>query len=147
MEKNCLELVRCLLEKADYKNRSKKQKQDFTRERKMPFKKLMYFMLSIIKESSQNALERFFPKIKEAIHLTQQAFSLARQKVKGEAFQELFQASVQGSYNEELKDWRGYLPMAIDGSHVALPPDAVLREYYGATGHEQNAATARASVL
>jgi hypothetical protein len=82
MEKNCLELVRGLLEKADYKNRSKKQKQDFTRERKMPFKKLMYFMLSIVKESSQNALERFFPKIKEAIHLTQQAFSLARQKVK-----------------------------------------------------------------
>jgi hypothetical protein len=98
-----------------------------------------------------------------------------------EAFQELFQASVQGSYNEELrncsrikcdafysnclrnneitcpkgqviseqflKDWRGYLPMAIDGSHVALPPDAALREYYGATGHEQNAVTARASVL
>jgi hypothetical protein len=71
MGKNCLELVHGLLEKADYKNRSKKRKQDFTRERKMPFKKLMYFMLSLVKESSQNALERFFPKIKEAIHLTQ----------------------------------------------------------------------------
>jgi hypothetical protein len=113
----------------------------------MPFKKLMYFMLSLVKESSQNALERFFPKLKEAIHMSQQAFSLARQKVKWEAFRELFQASVQGSYNEKIKDWRGYLLMAIDSSHIALPPDVALRKYYGAVGRELSAATARASLL
>jgi hypothetical protein len=56
----------------------------------MPFKKLMWFMLSMVKENSQNALERFFPKIKEATRMSQQAFSLARQKVKREAFRELF---------------------------------------------------------
>ena len=56
----------------------------------MPFKKLIFFMLGMVKESSQNALERFFPKIKEAVHMSQQAFSLARQKVKWEAFEELF---------------------------------------------------------
>jgi hypothetical protein len=113
----------------------------------MPFKKLMYFMLNMVKKSSQNALERFFPKIKEAVHMSRQAFSLARQKVKWEAFRELFQASVKGSYNERITDWRGYLLMAIDGSHSALPPDAALREYYGAVGHELKAATARASML
>jgi hypothetical protein len=113
----------------------------------MPFKKLMWFMLSLVKESSQNALERFFPKIKEAVHMTQQAFSLARQKVKWEAFRELFRASVEGSYNEAIKDWRGFLLLAIDSSHIALPPDAALREYYGATGRELSAATARASIL
>jgi hypothetical protein len=52
-------------------------------------------MLGMVKESSQNALERFFPKIKSdlrsaAAHMSQQAFSLARQKVKWEAFEELF---------------------------------------------------------
>jgi hypothetical protein len=113
----------------------------------MSFKKLMYFMLSMVKESTQNALERFFPKIKEAIHMSQQAFSQARQKVKWEAFLELFRASVKGSYNETIKDWRGYLVMAIDSSHISLPRDAALREYYGATGHELSAATARASLL
>jgi hypothetical protein len=113
----------------------------------MPFKKLMTFMLGMVKESTQNALERFFPKLKEAIHMSQQAFSLARQNVKWEAFQELFQASVQGSYNETVKDWQGYLVMAVDSSHIALPRDAALREYYGATGHERSAATARASLL
>jgi hypothetical protein len=113
----------------------------------MPFKKLMWFMLSMVKESSQNALERFFPKIKEAIHMSQQAFSLARQKVKWEAFRELFQASVRGSHNETGKDFRGHLLLAIDSSHIALPRDAALREYYGAVGHGLSAATARASLL
>jgi hypothetical protein len=37
--------------------------------------------------------------------------------------------------------------MAIDGSHITLPRDEALREYYGATGHELSAATARASLL
>jgi hypothetical protein len=58
-------MVRGLLEEAAYENRSKKREQDFSRERKMPFKKLIRFMLGMVKESSQNALERFFPKIKE----------------------------------------------------------------------------------
>jgi hypothetical protein len=146
-EKTCFEAVRDLLEKADYESRSKKQRHDFSRNRKMPFKKLMWFMLSLVKESSQNALERFFPKIKEAIHMSQQAFSLARQKVTWEAFRELFQASVRGSYQETIKEWRGYLLMAIDSSHITLPRDAALREYYGAVGHEIKAATARASLL
>jgi hypothetical protein len=48
----------------------------------MPFKKLIYFMLSMIKESSQNALERYFGKIGETIHMNQQAFCLARQHIK-----------------------------------------------------------------
>jgi hypothetical protein len=67
----CFETVRNLSGKADYENRSKKRTQDFSRNRKMSFKKLMWFMLNLVKGSSQNALERFFPKIKEAVHLTQ----------------------------------------------------------------------------
>jgi hypothetical protein len=72
----------------------------------------MWFMFGMVKESSQNALERFFPKIKEAVHRSVRAFSLARQKVKAEpqvpreVFRESFHASVKGSYNERLKDWR-----------------------------------------
>jgi hypothetical protein len=56
--------------------------QDFTRERKMPFKKLILFMPGMMKESPRNALERFFPKLKAATHRDEQAFSLARQKLK-----------------------------------------------------------------
>jgi hypothetical protein len=58
MRKMCFEIVRNLSGKADYENRSKKRTQDFSRNRKTPFKKLMRLTLSLAKESSQNALER-----------------------------------------------------------------------------------------
>jgi len=57
----------------------------------MSFKMLVYFLLSMINESSQNALERFFAKTGQGIYMTQQAFSLARQKIKWEAFRILFE--------------------------------------------------------
>jgi hypothetical protein len=73
--------------------------------------------------------------------MTQQAFSLARQKVKREAFQELFQASVEGSYNETLKDWRGWLLFAIDGIGVGIGAEYAMTEnmpykplFYGTVG-------------
>ena len=64
----------------------------------MGFKKLMFFLLSMIKESSQNALERFFDKIGEDTFMSQQAFSLARQKIKWEAFWDLFVLAVNTRY-------------------------------------------------
>ena len=93
----------------------------------MPFKKLIWFMLGMVKESTQNALERFFPKLNEATPMSQQALSTARQKVKWEAFEELFRASVRGSYHESVKDRQGFMLMAVDSSHIALPRDAELK--------------------
>jgi hypothetical protein len=50
MGKKCLEEIRSLIEKKDYENRPKKRRQDFSRERKIPFKKPMYFMPGMVKE-------------------------------------------------------------------------------------------------
>ena len=52
----------------------------FTRKRKMPFEKLLKFMLSMYRTSSQNALNKFFEK--EDITMSQQALSKARNKSK-----------------------------------------------------------------
>ncbi len=105
-------------------------------------------MLSMIKESTQNALERVFPQLrKEYESMSQQAFSAARQKIKWEAFKELFEGSVQGSYQEEWKTWRGYRVMAIDGSFIQLPSDQELLNYYGGLGYTQTSAAALVSLL
>jgi len=97
--KNCIEALIGLVQQKGYEQRSKKREQDFTRKRKMTFSEIIYFMLSIVKESTQNALERVFPHLqKENLGMNQQALSLARQKIKGEAFEELFQTRVNGSY-------------------------------------------------
>jgi hypothetical protein len=54
---------------------------------------------------------------------------------------------VEGSYNEAIKDWRGFLLLAIDSSYIAPPPGAAPREHCGAAGRELSAATARAPIL
>ena len=115
----------------------------------MGFKKLVYFMLNMIRESSQNALERFFGKTGQCIHMTQQAFSLARQKIKWEAFRELFDETVDNHYrlfSEELEYWHGLRIFAVDGSKLALPNDQPLRDYFGATGPEKTSPTAQGSI-
>jgi IS4 transposase len=136
------------MKQKSYERRSKKRKQDFTRKRKMGFNEIIYFMLGMVKESTQNALERVFPQLKkENLYMSQQAFSAARQKIKWEAFEELFQTSVKGSYQEKWETWRGYRVMAIDGSFIRLPSDAGLLECYGGLGNGRTAATALASLL
>jgi hypothetical protein len=69
----------------------------------MPFKKLVCFLLGMIKESSQNALERFFLKTDEVIPLSQQAFSEARQNIRWEALRELFDTTVEALYQGEIQ--------------------------------------------
>jgi hypothetical protein len=114
----------------------------------MSFNELIYSLLSMIKESTPNTLERLFPQVKkENLSMTQQAFSKARKKIKWEAFKELFQTSVAGSYQEEWKLWRGFRVMAVDGSYIQLPSDAALLKYYGGLGQECTSAAALASLL
>ena len=66
----------------------------------MTFTEVILYMLGAAKASTRNALERAFKK--ENMTITQQAFSAARQKIKWEAIEELFQASAEGSCNEGL---------------------------------------------
>jgi hypothetical protein len=104
----------------------------------------------MIKESSRNALERYFAKNGEDIFMTRQAFSLARQKLKWEALRELFDLTVNGHYEnfaDELKRWNGLRIYAIDGSIVLLPDDGMLREYFGTGGCGSKSPVARGSLL
>ena len=115
----------------------------------MGFKKLIYFMLSMVKESSQNALERYFAMSGEDTYMSQQAFSLARQKIKWEAFRELFDFGVDVhyvNYAEEIQRWNGLRVSATDGSELSLPNDPELRAYFGASGATTSPA-ARGSLL
>jgi hypothetical protein len=113
----------------------------------MPFKKLVYFLLSMIKESSQNALERYFGKLGEAVRMSQQAFSEARKKLKWEAFRELFEATVEAMYQGTIKRWRGYRLLAIEGSKINLPNDPQVREYFGTSGAGNSSPCAQGSIL
>jgi hypothetical protein len=122
--------------------------QDFTRDRKMPFKTLILFMLNMTKCSIQTCLDRFFKLTgQEDVHMAQQSFSEARQKIKWEAFQDLFKTVVDHIYTGFDRTWHGYRVSAIDGTKLQLPDDKELREHFGTVGKGGTAATAQASAL
>jgi hypothetical protein len=75
------------------------------------------------------------------------ALSKARQKIRREALLEIFQAGVEGSYNEEWERRRGFRLMAADGSFIQLPQDRELVEYCGGLGQEGRTASALVPLL
>jgi hypothetical protein len=113
----------------------------------MPFKKLIYFLLSMIKESSQNALERYFGKLGQTIHMSQQAFSQGRQKLKWQALREIFETTVTALCGGTLTRWRGYRLLAIGGSKINLPNDPDVREYFGVIRGGEGSPCAQGSIL
>ena len=132
----------------EFLDSARKRPQDFTRDRKMPFKKLVGFMINMVKSSTQTCLDRFFEMIgQDDVHMSQQAFSEARQKIRWEAFRELFIAIVDHIYTGFYRTWHGYRVMAIDGSKTQIPDDPKLREFFGTAGKGGTAATAQASAL
>ena len=117
-----------------YKESSRKNETDFTRDRKMPFEEVILFMLLSLKCSTQSALRRFFSGIGKPVSMTQQSFSEARKKVKVEAFVTLFKLTVDVMTRNCRKKWHNYRVYAIDGSKIALPSDKELLKYYGGHG-------------
>jgi hypothetical protein len=137
-----------MLNDPEYLDSARKRPQDFTRNRKMPFAKLVLFMINLVRSSTQTCLDRFFELIGQVdTHMSQQSFSEARQKIRWEAFQELFMAIVDHVYSFSYRTWHGYRVSAIDGSKVQLPDDPKLRDSFGTTGKGSTAATAQASTL
>jgi hypothetical protein len=102
----------------------------------------------MIRESSQNALERYFAMNDDATCMSQQAFSEARQKIKWEAFREMFDFTATVHYkNNEVLRCNGFRLYAIDGSKLLLPNDKPLRSYFGTSGPGSKSPTAQVSIL
>ncbi len=125
-----------LLEKSRFKET------DFTRERKMPFRKLVLYMLNIPKESASAALQKFYRLLGEEAP-TQQAFSKARNKINHLPFLKTFEITASEVAAE--KRFRGYILNAVDSSLIALPQTKQLIKYFGATGEGNKSPTACAS--
>lgn len=142
-----IEAIKALIQDPEFMNRSKKKPQYFSRNRKMPFAKLIGFMLNMIKGSTQNCLNKFFELLDEDTFMTQQSFSEARQKIKWSAFYELFQMTAKLSYKGFFETWHGYRVMAVDGTKIQLPSDKKLSEHFGALGAKETAPTAQGSAL
>jgi len=142
--------TRTIINSLEFKARAKKKETDFIRNRKLSFESLMTFSLKSLKTTTAAAARDFFEDLGTDITITQQSVSLAKLKVKPEAFREIFvEATVKPLIRMNLSKWRGYRIFAIDGMKVALPVDQYqkLLEYFGGTGRGATSPTAQASVL
>lgn len=146
---NYAKVVRKMIFSEEFKNRARRRQCDFTRNRKMSFESLMLYMLNLNKGTTQVELDRHFEFIMKQpkVHMKQQSYSDARQKVKQEAFQELFTTSVELIYGCGYSTWCGYRLLAIDGSKIQLPTDKDLLSVFGTVGRGSTATTAQASCL
>lgn len=117
----------------EFKEGARMREEDFTRNRKVNFPETVLFILSGTKKSLQSAVYTFFKEMKiQEESYSKQAFSKGRQRIKPEAFRELFDTVTAEFYvNAEVKKYRGFRVSAIDGTKYNLPNTPELTEKYG----------------
>ena len=110
---------------------------DFTRQRKLPFSTLVFFLINLIKGSYQDELDHFFKAIfkfdiaKRIV--SKAALAKARMKLKYEAFIDLNDHMLKYFYkNFKPLKWNGFTLLAIDGTTVQLPRIAAITNHFGA---------------
>lgn len=139
-----IESILTVIMNPELRTRSRFHPKSFTRERKMPFRKLVMFMLKMPNETIRLALNRFAREM-DGESVTQQAFSKARNKFSHLPFLETFKATAACFPRTNV--WNGYILNAIDGSTITLPYATELSEYFGTSGpHSDPSPTARATV-
>lgn len=110
-----------------------KRPMDFTRNRKMSFTDYIFAIIKGTKSSLQASIYTFFESMKkEDMEYSKQAFSKGRQRIKPEAFRDLFQGTVDKFYEKaDSTTWRNHHLLGIDGTRINLPCTETLKEIYG----------------
>lgn len=130
----------------------RKSEKHFTRKSKLPFSKLITFVLSITSSGKSKGVDsksgEFFKNARrsglwpdaEAIHRS--TVTKARNKVPWEVFEQIHSDSVKLAYElwPESSDftWKGMSVFAMDGSKYMLPATAELREEFDPGSGLQN---------
>lgn len=93
---------------------------DFTRDRKLPFEKVIKIVLSMKGNTLNKELYDFFGRIPEEI-VTSSAFIQQRDKLVDDVFEEIFHRFNQSM--TDMKTFRGYKLYAVDGSDINIAYD------------------------
>jgi len=116
-----------------FKEENRMSDTQFTRNRKMNFKKMIWFCLNFVRKSLQLELDGFMELSDEdeETTITKQAFSKARQHISPDAFKELFQMTSKVLLNkQDARRYKGYRIFAIDGTELELSRSKQLRAAY-----------------
>jgi len=131
-----VEFIANIANSQDFICRHRQKPTDFSRERKLPAVSLISFLLSLVRGSYQQELDRFFSILNQSNVpkrvVSKAAFAKARMKLKYQSFIELNQRLV-GFFekNFPVKTWHGFRLLAIDGSTIRLPHTEDIQKHFG----------------
>lgn len=129
--------VKDLIDSASFKEKHCIEKTAFTRNRKLSFQDIMYFVLGMPQKSLTTELDLFFGDRK--LSVSKQAFSKARYKISPLAFEDIFNLSTDlFRFTNHPKTWDGYRIFAVDGSEIAVDHNKNNETEFGLKGGNQH---------
>jgi hypothetical protein len=134
-----VEITRQLLQDMSFCFRHRVGDKDFTRDRKLPFNRVVVLLLQKSVRSIQAHLNEFFERLHRGLGpfaASASAWTQARSKLRAEAFVELNQKAVlevveKGGTDFQVRRWKGHRLLAIDSSLITLPLEKEMGERFG----------------
>ncbi len=126
----------------------KNDKRSFIRNRKMNFQDYIWYLIFQKGRTSSMELDEYLKSKNNTykIGISKQAFSKQRLNLKPEIFIDLYKDYLDDFYTnskEEVKTYKGYYVLAIDGSMFEIPNTEALREIFktqkNSSGHRESA--------
>ena len=113
---------------------------DFTRDRKLPLRKIIGILINLPKRSLSIELQSFFESLEQsALCCTKGAFSLQRSKLKPiffKAWNDFLVKSFYIFYGNDVKLWEGFRLMAVDGSNVSVVNKPEVLHHFGSADNQ-----------
>ena len=120
----------------------------WTRQRKMPLHDILICALARKGLSAIMEIRHYFQtaeKMEKTV--SKQDYLKQRQKLNPEVFKLLNSNYLKRFYTgQDVKDWRGYLVMTVDGSRAEIPNSEENRQTYGESINKYGKAVARANI-
>jgi hypothetical protein len=113
---------------------------DFSRDRKLPLRKIIGMLINLPKRSLSIELQSFFESLEQSdFCCTKGAFSLQRTKLKPIFFKvwnDFLVKSFYGFYGDDVKRWEGFRLMAVDGSNVSVVNKPEVVDHFGSADNQ-----------
>src|SRR5215217_559138 len=112
---------------------------DFSRTRKLPFSNLVLLILKLCKKTLSIELEKFFDEMGIAMPCSVSAFTQQRHKLNALFFYYwnlVLWLCFYRYYAGDVKRWRGYRLIGMDGSTVSLVNNKALSSYFGGQSNQ-----------
>lgn len=133
------EFISIIVQRPDLLKHFCNRSSDFSRNRKLPFERIVLLIVKLCKKTLSVELEQFFEDINLQTSCSVSAFTQQRMKLNPEFYSvwnELLCCCYYHYYNEEVKRWKGYRLIAADGSNVSLVKTPMLKKYFGGQSNQ-----------